>query len=139
PLRGDPRGGADRDLALDPQTDEGRALSPARNTPGMPTFGWHDFGKHPRTMMSMRTLFLALLFAPFALRAQEPAESLVKWTDLETAQKAAKQDGKPLLIDVHTRWCGPCRMLDKNTFHDPQTAAYINSHYHPVKFNAEGG
>lgn len=87
----------------------------------------------------MRILLFALCLAPLALAAQDHADALVKWTDLETAQKAAKQDGKPLLIDVYTSWCGPCRMLDKNTFHDPQTAAYINEHFHPVKFNAEGG
>lgn len=87
----------------------------------------------------MRTLFLALLLAPFGLWAQNTAESPVKWTDLETAQKAAKKDGKPILIDVYTAWCGPCRMLNTNTFGDRQTADYINSHYHPVKFNAEGG
>lgn len=87
----------------------------------------------------MRNLLLAFSLAPLVLFAQHPTESLVKWTDLETAQKAAKKDGKPLMIDVYTSWCGPCRMLDKNTFHDPQTAAYINAHFHPVKFDAEGG
>lgn len=86
----------------------------------------------------MRSFFLALSFAPALLLAQDHADALVKWTSIEAAQKAAKQDGKPLFIDVHTSWCGPCRMLDKNTFHDPQTAAYINSHFHPVQFDAEG-
>lgn len=91
-------------------------------------------------MHPIRTMFLAgalALLAP-ALSAQTPGP-LVKWTDLETAQKAAKKDGKPLLIDVYTSWCGPCRMLDANTFGDKQTADYINANYHPVKFNAEGG
>lgn len=87
----------------------------------------------------MRNLLFALCLAPLALAAQDHTDALVKWTDLETAQKAAKKDGKPILIDVYTAWCGPCRMLDRNTFHDPQTAEYINTHYHPVKFNAEGG
>lgn len=77
--------------------------------------------------------------APMALFAQDHSDALVHWTDLETAQKAANVDGKPLLIDVHTSWCGPCRMLDANTFHDKQTADYINAHFHPVKFDAEGG
>ncbi len=86
----------------------------------------------------MRTLLFALCLAPIALSAQDHSEALVKWTDVATAQKAAKKDGKPLIIDVHTSWCGPCRMLDKNTFHDPQTAAYINSAFHPVNFDAEG-
>lgn len=87
----------------------------------------------------MRTLLFALLLSPLTLLAQNTSDALVKWTDLETAQKAAKKDGKPILIDVYTAWCGPCRMLDRNTFQDPQTAAYINANYHPVKFNAEGG
>ncbi|MGV9011157.1 MAG: thioredoxin family protein [Flavobacteriales bacterium] len=86
----------------------------------------------------MRNLLFTLCLAPLALFAQDHGDALVHWTDLETAQKAAKKDGKPLIIDVHTSWCGPCRMLDANTFHDPQTAAYINEHFHPVKFDAEG-
>ena len=86
----------------------------------------------------MRNLLYSLFLAPMALFAQDHSDALVHWTDIATAQKAAKKDGKPLLIDVHTAWCGPCRMLDANTFHDPQTAEYINSHFHPVKFDAEG-
>ncbi len=86
----------------------------------------------------LRTFLLGLSLAPLMLFAQDHGDALVKWTDITTAQKAAKKDGKPLLVDVHTSWCGPCRMLDANTFHDPQTAAYINSAYHPVKFDAEG-
>ncbi|MBS1943025.1 MAG: thioredoxin family protein [Bacteroidetes bacterium] len=86
----------------------------------------------------MRTFLLAFLLAPLFVAAQDHSDALVKWTDIETAQKAAKKDGKPLFVDVHTSWCGPCRMLDKNTFHDPQIAAYINSAFHPVNFDAEG-
>lgn len=87
----------------------------------------------------MRTFLFSFCLAPLALFAQDHSDALVQWTDIGTAQKAAKKDGKPLLIDVHTSWCGPCRMLDKNTFHDAQTAAYINANFHPVKFDAEGG
>jgi thioredoxin-related protein len=86
----------------------------------------------------LRTAILTLCLAPLALLAQAPADAKIKWTDLETAQKAAKQDGKPLLIDVHTSWCGPCRLLASVTFMDQQTADYINSHFHPVNFDAEG-
>jgi thioredoxin-related protein len=88
--------------------------------------------------LPMRHLLFALCLAPLALFAQDHSDALVKWTDVETAQKAAKKDGKPLFIDVHTSWCGPCRMLDKNTFHNEQIAAYINSAFHPVNFDAEG-
>ncbi|NJW55611.1 thioredoxin family protein, partial [Salinimicrobium oceani] len=41
-------------------------------------------------------------------------------------------------MDAYTVWCGPCKLLDKNTFSNKDVAAYINKHYYPVKFNAEG-
>lgn len=39
---------------------------------------------------------------------------------------------------MYTTWCGPCRLLDKNTFKNKDVAAYINKNYYAVKFNAEG-
>lgn len=77
---------------------------------------------------------------PAQTQPAQPAakEHLVKWTSLEEAQAAAKKDGKPVIIDMWTPWCGWCKRLDANTFGDKQTAEYINSHYHAVSFNAEG-
>ena len=89
---------------------------------------------------AISSLLAAFVLSANMSSAQVPATGpLVKWTDLATAQAAAKKDGKPLFIDVYTSWCGPCRMLDANTFGDKQTADYINANYHPVKFDAEGG
>lgn len=87
----------------------------------------------------MRQLILALSFLPLVVFAQNPApaKGLVNWKTLEEAQTAAKKDGRPIMIDVYTKWCGPCKMLDAQTFQDPLTAAYINKHFHAVKFDAE--
>ncbi|MBP9601818.1 MAG: thioredoxin fold domain-containing protein, partial [Lutibacter sp.] len=40
--------------------------------------------------------------------------------------------------DAYTVWCGPCKMLDKNTFSNKDVANYINKNFYAVKFNAEG-
>jgi len=38
---------------------------------------------------------------------------------------------------VYTDWCGWCKVMDKNTFNDPQVAKLLNEKFYPVKFNAE--
>jgi len=65
-------------------------------------------------------------------------ETAIHWMTLEEAVEAQKKNPKKIIMDIYTDWCGPCKMLDKNTFHHPQVAAYISEHYYAVKFNAEG-
>ncbi|MBF00061.1 thioredoxin fold domain-containing protein [Flavobacterium coralii] len=83
----------------------------------------------------MKKLLLILFVAlgAVAARAQE-----IKWMTLDEALAAQKKNPKPIFMDVYTDWCGPCKMLDKNTFHDKTVADYINANYYAVKFNAEG-
>lgn len=62
----------------------------------------------------------------------------IQWMSIEEAEVAMKNEPKKILIDVYTSWCGPCKMMMKNTFTDPAVIAYINEKYYAVKFNAEG-
>ncbi len=62
----------------------------------------------------------------------------VNWVTIEQAIEAQKKNPKPIMMDVYTSWCGPCKMLDKNTFQDPRVAKYLNENFYSVKFNAEG-
>ena len=41
-------------------------------------------------------------------------------------------------MDVYTEWCGPCKMMDKNTFANRDVLNYINENFYAVKFNGEG-
>lgn len=34
--------------------------------------------------------------------------------------QAARQQGKPVIIDFYAIWCTPCRELEDITFHDPE-------------------
>ena len=65
------------------------------------------------------------------------AFSQIKWIPFEEAMNLSKQDGKPILIDVYTDWCGWCKRLDATTYKDSAIIGYINEKFHAVKFNAE--
>ena len=62
----------------------------------------------------------------------------INWLTLEEALKLQKKNPKKIMMDVYTKWCGPCKMLDKNTFHNKDVVEYVNKHYYAVKFDAEG-
>ena len=62
----------------------------------------------------------------------------INWMSLEEAVAMQKKNPKKIMMDVYTNWCGPCKLLDKNTFQNKHVADYVNEHYYAVKFNGEG-
>ena len=83
----------------------------------------------------MKKLIFLFVFALGSLVAQAQE---IKWMTLNEALAAQKKVPKPIFMDVYTDWCGPCKMLDKNTFSNPEVAAFISKNYYAVKFNCEG-
>ncbi|MES2133005.1 MAG: thioredoxin family protein [Bacteroidota bacterium] len=63
--------------------------------------------------------------------------SLVNWISFDEAYKKCKLNPRPILIDVYTTWCGPCKMMSAQTFNHPSIAKYINDNFYAVKFDAE--
>ena len=85
--------------------------------------------------MKTKTLYSLLFF--FALVHSAVAQE-INWMTIEEAVALQKNEPRKIIMDVYTNWCGPCKMLDKNTFRNPDVVDYINSNYYAVKFNAEG-
>jgi thioredoxin-related protein len=84
--------------------------------------------------MKIITIIIALLsFGISSVYSQK-----INWISIEEAQELIKKEPKKIMIDMYTVWCGPCKMLDRNTFGNPDVAEYINKHFYAVKFNAEG-
>lgn len=61
----------------------------------------------------------------------------IKWMTWDEAVVSNQLEPKMLFIDVYTDWCGWCKVMDKQTFTDPNVVNYINDNYYAVKFNAE--
>jgi thioredoxin-related protein len=88
--------------------------------------------------------YLVFVFAVLVVmhaKAQQPevaiAAAPVKWMSFEEAVEKSKTEKRKIFIDVYTDWCGWCKVMDKNTFTDPQIAKLLNEKYYPVKFDAE--
>ena len=99
----------------------------------------------------MRTLLIAISLLPLSIFAQEGTKATekggIKWMTIEQAQTKAKDTPKPLMVDVYTSWCGPCKMiapiLDEvaNTYGDKIQIAKMNVDENrdiPAKFGIRG-
>ncbi len=78
-------------------------------------------------------LLLVLLMTMGVANSQQ-----INWMTMDEALKAQEKEPKKIFMDVYTTWCGPCKLLDKNTFSDKSVIEYLNKNYYAVKFNAEG-
>ena len=81
----------------------------------------------------LRISILLFFLIPFNNFSQE-----IKWITLEDAVYLQESDPRNIIMDVYTNWCGPCKLLDRNTFANKDVANYINENFYAVKFNAEG-
>jgi len=80
-----------------------------------------------------KSLLLLLLLIAGSINAQE-----IRWMSMNEALAAQKKEPKKIFMDVYTTWCGPCKMLDRDTFSNKDVIDFINKNYYAVKFNAEG-
>jgi thioredoxin-related protein len=88
----------------------------------------------------MRKIVLSVLIAGCSvgfLSFDTVPEGAVQWLTFEQAVEKSKKEKRPVFIDVYTDWCGWCKVMDKNTFSEPQVAKILNEKFYAVKFNAE--
>ncbi|GAA4290636.1 thioredoxin family protein [Aestuariibaculum suncheonense] len=55
----------------------------------------------------------------------------------EQALSKAKAENKNIFVDVYTTWCGPCKLMSKNTFTDEAVGKYFNENFIAIKLDAE--
>lgn len=95
----------------------------------------------------IKKMFLGLGIAAVIVIAQsfmntwqpvtDEPKSPVNWVTFSEAVALQKKNPKPIMVDVYTSWCGPCRMMSANTFGNATIAKYLNDNFYSVKFNAE--
>lgn len=70
-----------------------------------------------------------------APQAAHPA--LFRDLDFAGAKAAAKAEGKMLLLDAMTSWCGPCKVMDRTTWLDPRVVSWVKDNAVAVQLDMD--
>jgi thioredoxin 1 len=58
---------------------------------------------------------------------------------LQDAIDLAKKEKKMVFIDIYATWCGPCKLLKKNTFSNEAVGKYYNEKFVNITIDGEKG
>ena len=79
-------------------------------------------------------------FIGYGQAALKKAEGIVFFKGTwQQALEQARKENKLIFMDCYTSWCGPCKMLAKEVFTDPEVAAFFNEKFVNVKVDMEKG
>ena len=91
--------------------------------------------------MKKNILFLALILGTYTTFAQQPAASNktneIEWISLQEAYNRTQKEPRKTIVDVYTAWCGWCKVMDKQTYTNPEVIDYLNKNFYMVKLDAE--
>ncbi len=74
--------------------------------------------------------------APAKTGAQNPADHL-DWLAFDAAATKAQAQKKHMIVDIYTTWCGWCKIMERETYTNPQVVAYLNDNFILAKVNGE--
>ncbi len=57
----------------------------------------------------------------------------------DEALKKAKAENRYIFLDTYTSWCGPCKMMARETFTDASVGTFFNKNFLCVKLDLEDG
>lgn len=87
--------------------------------------------------MFTKIIYTVLFLVGISFNAQSKDGINFQTKNLEEAKKLAQQENKLIFIDLYTTWCGPCKLMKKNTFPDAELGAFFNKNFISLYIDAE--
>jgi thiol-disulfide isomerase/thioredoxin len=81
-------------------------------------------------------LVFACILAFGAIHAQGIQFAEGSWKEI--LAEAGRQN-KIVFVDAYTTWCGPCKMMDRNTFPNKEVGEFFNANFINAKIDMEKG
>jgi uncharacterized protein YyaL (SSP411 family) len=78
---------------------------------------------------------LAQETSPYLLQHRDNPVDWYPWGP--EALERAREEDKPILLSVGYSACHWCHVMERESFEDPETAAYMNEHFVPIKVDRE--
>src|SRR4051812_25268842 len=73
--------------------------------------------------------------SPYLLQHKDNPVGWEPWDD--QALERARAERKPLLVSIGYSSCHWCHVMERESFEDPETAAYMNEHFVCIKLDRE--
>jgi uncharacterized protein YyaL (SSP411 family) len=78
---------------------------------------------------------LAQETSPYLLQHRDNPVDWYPWG--EEALELAREEDRPILLSVGYSACHWCHVMERESFENPETAAYMNEHFVPIKVDRE--
>lgn len=63
--------------------------------------------------------------------------SKLDWLTFDAATERAAKEKKHVIVDIYTTWCGWCKVMERQTYGDPEVTSYLNKNFVLAKVNGE--
>jgi thioredoxin-related protein len=87
--------------------------------------------------MFTKIIYTFFFLVAISFNAQSKTGIQFQTKNLEEAKKLAQQENKLIFIDLYTTWCGPCKLMKKNTFPNPELGEFFNKNFISLYIDAE--
>jgi len=84
----------------------------------------------------LAVLAIAMIMVSYGCSGGGQAEA-EGWLPFNEGIELAAKTGRPVIIDFYTSWCKWCKVMDRETFSDPEVKKFLEKNFITIRIDAE--